>query len=214
MVQGRPLTHTVSIPGEGRTTGSTDCPPDSPASRQKSLSHTRWWDKTGNNWLTAWLWKMISRESDYFSKSAAPSPTNSDTDNGCQSLHKWARTCESNYISRPTVASSGNSKNQNAFLSESKLNPKGKSPSIIYNFSKPKVWGTTPATAWVIYIKQDNFFSALPGVFRLQTVQEDSSGTFFVVQNQKAIFLHFRHISPSSHTYIELKQTIRRQSVL
>lgn len=92
---------------------------------------------------------------------------------------------------------SGNSQNQNAFLSESKLNPKGNSPSVIYNFPKLKVWGTAPASAWIIYIKQDNFFSALPGIFRLHTVQEDSAGLFFVVQNQETILLHFRYISPS-----------------
>lgn len=108
---------------------------------------------------------------------------------------------------------SGNSENQNVFLSESKLNAKGNSPSVIYKLPKPKVQGTVPASDCITYIKQDNFFSDLPSPFRLQTVQEDSAGLFFVVQNQETIFLHFRYISPSC-SYIQLKQTVRCQSVL
>lgn len=81
---------------------------------------------------------------------------------------------------------SGNSKYENAFLSE--LNPKGNSPSVISNFPKPEIWRTIPASAYVSYINQYNFFSAQPGIFRLQAIQEDSAGLCLAVEKQRQYF--------------------------
>lgn len=66
-----------------------------------------------------------------------------------------------------------NSENQNAFLPEPKWNPKI-NLQVISKFPKPKIWGTVPASDCIIYIKHDNFFSALLGIFRLQTAQDSS----------------------------------------
>lgn len=77
----------------------------------------------------------------------------------------------------------GNSENQNPFLSEPKWNPKGNSPSIIYKFPKPKVWGTVPASDCIISIKQDNFFLAL-----LAFQASDCPRQFFIVEKLREYF--------------------------